>query len=150
MLRSVHHFNVIVADMAKTKHFYHDILGLEIALETVIEDAEFSRGVDLVETKVLATFFQLPDSQTMIEAFEYVSPSDGKPIPPDKKVNDAGWTHLCFQVDDIDATCDWLSKQGVKFSTTPVTIADDHPHVPGVRFCYFRGPDGEVLELLQG
>jgi len=39
------------------KEFYHEILGLEIALDTVIEDAEFSRGVGLNQAKVLASSF---------------------------------------------------------------------------------------------
>ena len=48
--------------------------GLEIALETTIEDAEFSRGVGLPNTKVLATFFKLPENSGLIETFQYVNP----------------------------------------------------------------------------
>jgi len=150
MFKSVHHFNLIVSDMEKTKEFYNKILGLDIAMETVIEDPEFSRGVGLPDTKLLATFFALPDNSALIETFQYLSPPDGKPLPADKKANDAGWTHLCFLVEDIEQTVKELVERGIEFLTTPVTIADTHPHVPGVRFCYFRGPDGEVLEILQG
>jgi len=56
MFSGLHHFNLIVADKEKTKAFYNALLGLEIALETEIEDDEFSRGVGLPGTKVLATF----------------------------------------------------------------------------------------------
>ena len=150
MLKSVHHLNLIVSDMAMTKRFYHETLGLEIALETVIEDAEFSRGVGLPDTKLLATFFKLPDSSAMIETFQYLVPSGGKPLPPDQKANDMGWTHLCFQVDDIDRAYQDLKAKGVEFLTDPVTIGKDHPNFAGVRFCYFLGPDREVLEILQG
>ena len=59
MFRGLHHFNLIVSDKEKTKAFYNGLLGLEIAVETVIEDDEFSRGVGLPGTKVLATFFQI-------------------------------------------------------------------------------------------
>jgi len=150
MLKSVHHINLIVSDMEKTKRFYHETLGLEIALETVIKDAEFSRGVGLKDTDLLATFFKLPDNSAMIETFQYLNPPNGKALPADKKANDMGWTHLCFQVDDIDRVYNDLKSKGVEFLTDPVTIAKDHPQFAGVKFCYFLGPDREVVEILQG
>jgi len=150
MLKALHHVNLIVSDMEKTKAFYNGILGLPIALETVIEDAEFSRGVGLPNTKVIATFFQLPNNPGLIETFQYVRPADGKPLPTDKKANDAGWTHICFQVDDVDQEVKALEGKGISFLSTPVTIAKTHPQFAGVRFCYFLGPDREVIEILQG
>ena len=149
MFRGLHHFNLIVSDMKKTKAFYNGVLGLEIALETEIEDDEFSRGVGLPGTKVLATFFKLPNNNGLIETFQYVHPQ-GTPIPATAKANDGGWQHLCFQVDDIDKTSQELKTKGVKFLSTPVTISQQHPYFAGVRFCYFHGPDREVLEILQG
>jgi catechol 2,3-dioxygenase-like lactoylglutathione lyase family enzyme len=149
MLRALHHFNLIVSDKEKTKKFYHDILGLEIALETEIDDDEFSRGVGLPGTKVLATFFKLPDNNGLIETFQYVRPPSAQ-IPKDAKANDAGWQHICFQVDDIEKAVKDLESKGVKFLSTPVTISKDHPFFAGVRFCYFHGPDREVVEILQG
>lgn len=149
MFTGLHHFNLIVADKEKTKAFYNGLLGLEIALETEIQDEEFSRGVGLPGTKVLATFFKIPANSGMIETFQYVNPR-GKPIPTGAKANDGGWQHLCFQVDDIEKTTRELKAKGIEFLSTPVTISQDHPFFAGVRFCYFRGPDGEVLEILQG
>jgi len=149
MLKALHHFNLIVSDMQKTKEFYNGRLGLEIAVETVIEDAEFSRGVGLPNTKVLATFFKLPNNAGLIETFQYMNPK-GKPVPADAKPNNGGWQHLCFQVDDINAACKALEEKGIKFLSTPVTIAKSHPVFAGVRFCYFQGPDREVVEILQG
>jgi catechol 2,3-dioxygenase-like lactoylglutathione lyase family enzyme len=85
----------------------------------------------------------------MIETFQYVHPA-GKPIPADAQANDGGWQHLCFQVDDMEKTAAELQAKGITFLSTPVTISPNHPFFAGVRFCYFRGPDGEVLEILQG
>jgi catechol 2,3-dioxygenase-like lactoylglutathione lyase family enzyme len=104
----------------------------------------------LPDTKVIATFFQLPNGAGLIETFQYVRPADGKPLPSDKKANDAGWTHICFQVDDIEKEVKELTAKGLSFLSTPVTIARTHPYFAGVRFCYFLGPDREVVEILQG
>ena len=149
MFSGLHHFNLIVSDKEKTKAFYNGILGLEIALETEIDDAEFSRGVGLPGTKVLATFFKLPDSNSLIETFQYVNPK-GRAVPADAKANDGGWQHLCFAVKDIDKAKAELEAKGVKFLSTPVTFSPLHPHFAGVKFCYFLGPDREVIEILQG
>ena len=148
MFTGLHHFNLIVSDMEKTKEFYNRRLGLEIALETVIEDPEFSRGVGLPGTKVLATFFKLPNNPGLIETFQYVHP-EGRPLPKGAKANDGGWNHICFQVDDIEKTYKELLAKGIEFLTTPVTLSQQHPHLPGARFCYFLGPDREVIEILQ-
>jgi catechol 2,3-dioxygenase-like lactoylglutathione lyase family enzyme len=85
----------------------------------------------------------------MIETFQYVNPP-GQPIPANAKANDGGWQHICFQVADIEKTKKDLESKGVKFLSTPVTISPQHPYFAGVRFCYFLGPDKEVLEILQG
>jgi catechol 2,3-dioxygenase-like lactoylglutathione lyase family enzyme len=149
VLAGLHHFNLIVSDMRRTKEFYHGRLGLEIALETTIEDPEFSRGVCLENTKVLATFFKLPNNNGLIETFQYERPP-GRPGRPDYRANDGGWGHLCFQVDDIEKTYQELKSRGVEFMSTPVTISKEHPFFAGVRFCYMLGPDREVVEILQG
>jgi len=148
MFKGLHHFNLIVSDMEKTKAFYNGTLGLEIAVETVIEDNEFSRGVGLPGTKVLATFFKLPQNSGMIETFQYIHPK-GSPMPKNAKANDGGWKHLCFQVDDIEKAYNEFKARGIQFLSTPVTISKDHPVFAGARFCYFLGPDDEVLEILQ-
>ena len=70
-------------------------------------------------------------------------------MPPDAAANNGGWQHLCFQVDDIEATHRELSAKGIGFLSTPVTISPSHPVFGGARFCYFLGPDHEVLEILQ-
>jgi glyoxylase I family protein len=122
MFSGLHHVNLIVSDKEETKAFYNGVLGLEIALETEINDHEFSRGVGLPGTKVLATFFKLPGGNGLIETFQYVNPK-GRPVPSDAKANDGGWQHVCFSVNDIEKTKRDLETKGVKFLSTPVTIS---------------------------
>ena len=148
MIKGMHHANVVVSDMAKTKEFYTGILGLEIALETVIDEMEFARGVGLPGTKVLATFFAVPGTPTLIETFQYLHPVS-RPVPTDARPNDMGVGHICFQVDDIQDAYRELRGKGVEFASDPVTIPPSHPKAGGIRFCYFYGPDRELLELLQ-
>ncbi len=142
MIKGLHHTNIVVSDMAKTKQFYTETLGLEIAFEASIEDSEFSRGAGLPGAKVAATFFAVPGSNTLVETFQYLNPPS-RPLPSDSKANDMGFGHICFEVNDIQQTFRTLLEKGVEFASTPVTMAN------GVRWCYFYGPDRERLELLQ-
>ncbi|MCY3757569.1 MAG: VOC family protein, partial [Acidobacteria bacterium] len=80
MIKGLHHTNIVVSDMTRTKRFYTETLGLEISLEVSIEDSEFSRGAGLADTRVVATFFSVPGSNTLIETFQYLNPSS-RPMP---------------------------------------------------------------------
>ncbi len=142
MIKGLHHTNIVVSDMGKTKDFYTEVLGLEISFEASFDESEFSRGAGLPGTRVTATFFSVPGSTTLVETFQYLNPP-GRGIPSDSKANDMGFGHICFEVTDIQDTYQELLQKGVGFASTPVTLAN------GARWCYFYGPDRERLELLQ-
>jgi catechol 2,3-dioxygenase-like lactoylglutathione lyase family enzyme len=58
-------------------------------------------------------------------------------------VCDHGITHLCLDVDDLDADYKRLLGAGVTFHSPPQDLG------AGVRTCYGRDPDGNVVELQQ-
>ena len=148
MIKGLHHANVVVSNMERTKEFYTRVLGLQVALETSIEDSEFARGVGFPGTKLLATFFAVAGSSTLIEAFQFLVPPS-RQVSADSKPTDMGVGHICFEVEDIDQTYRELRDKGVEFASSPVTISPAHPVAGGIRWCYFYGPDRERLELLQ-
>ncbi len=148
LFKGLHHFNVVVSDLETSKEFYSQILNLELILETEVDDSEFSRGVDLQGSRVKAAFFRLPNNDGIIELFQFLKPR-GRALRKDQKPNDRGWGHLGFEVEDIETSYRLLSDQGVRFMSPPVTIGPRHPHSAGVRFCYFFGPDRELIEILQ-
>jgi catechol 2,3-dioxygenase-like lactoylglutathione lyase family enzyme len=148
MITGFHHGNIIVSDLDRAKKFYTEVLGLTVAMETEIDDAEFARGVNIPGTKVRGIFFSVPNTPTMIEMFQYVAPDKSKSHNPGERASDIGIGHLAFQVSDIDAAYERLRDKGVSFVSSPVKIADSHKDVGGVRFCYFRDPDGTLLELI--
>lgn len=148
MFTGLHHGNVVVSDLERSKRFYTEVLGLQIAMETEIDEAEFARGVGIPGTKVKGVFFSIPNTPTLIEMFQYVAPRASKPVPAGSLPSDIGIGHLAFQVDDIDAVYKKLIEKNVPFVSTPVRLPESHKHVGGVRFCYFKDPDGILLELI--
>lgn len=57
-----------------------------------------------------------------------------------------GFTHLAFEVPDIEAAVDQLHADGVETDD----IIDCSGVVPGLRVCFFNDPDGNRVELMQG
>lgn len=57
-----------------------------------------------------------------------------------------GFKHLAFQVDDLDGTVARLVAAGV--SSDPVINCQ--AMAAGLRVCFLRDPDGNILELMEG
>ena len=148
MITGLHHGNIVVSDIERSKRFYTEVLGLQVAMETEIDEPEFARGVGIPGTKVKGVFFAVPNTPTLIEMFQYVAPRASRPIPAGSLPSDIGIGHLAFQVDDIDAVYEKLREKNVPFVSGPVTLPETHKDVGGVRFCYFKDPDGVLLELI--
>jgi len=148
MITKLNHANIIVSDLNRSKKFYTEVLGLEVLMETDIDESQFARGVGIPGAKVRGAFLQVPGTPTVIEMFEYTGPQRSNPIPKDWLPSDVGVGHIALEVNDLDAAYEKLEKQGVSFVSPPVTIPESHKDVGGVRFCYFKDPDGILLELI--
>ncbi len=121
-----HHVAVICSDYARSKHFYTEILGLEIVAE-VYREARGSYKLDL----------RLPDG-TQIELFSFPNP------PPRPSYPEAcGLRHLALTVAALDPVVAHLDAHGVKVE--PVRV-DEYT---GKRFTFFADPDGHPLELYE-
>lgn len=148
MITGLHHGNIVVSDLERSKRFYTELLGLRVAMETEIDEREFARGVGIPGTKVRAVFFAVTNTPTLIEMFQYVGPHKSRPRSGDALPSDLGIGHLAFQVEDIDSVYKKLSEKNIPFVSTPVRIPETHKDVGNVRFCYFKDPDGTLLELI--
>jgi glyoxylase I family protein len=125
-LARLHHIAVISSDYAVSKHFYTQILGLEVIRE-VYREARDSYKLDLL----------LPDG-TQIELFSFPDPPL-RPTHPEAR----GARHIAFEVADLDACVSNLESHGVKVE--PVRVDE----FTNQRFTFFPDPDGLPLELYE-
>jgi catechol 2,3-dioxygenase-like lactoylglutathione lyase family enzyme len=144
MIKGVHHTCVIVSDMEKSLKFYRDVLGMH-------EDANIKYDadpamMDLPGTEPKQHLVMLSAGNTVIELIQYIEPK-GKPY--DRRPCDIANMHICFQVDDIRDAYGRLVDLGIKFHRDPDFIGDDGGELSGYGYVYFRGPDNEILELIQ-
>ena len=121
-----HHVAIICSDYAKSKHFYTQVLGLEIVSE-IYRERRNSYKLDL----------RLPDG-VQIELFSFSNPPVRLSYP-----EGCGLRHLAFEVPSVDKAVVELQNQGVAAEQVRV---DEHT---GKRFTFFADPDGLPLELYE-
>ena len=126
MLNQIHHVAIICSDYAQSKHFYTEILGLQIVAEHYRAERA-SYKLDLA----------LPDGG-QIELFSFPNPPE-RPSRPEAQ----GLRHLAFAVDNIDACVNILQNKGIELEAVRV---DEYT---GARFVFFKDPDGLPLELYE-
>ena len=111
-----HHIAVVSPNYERMKAFYTETLGFAIVGRI--------EGTDVVFIDIGGTTIELMPG-----------PEGGDAARPA-----CGFTHLAFEVDDVDATYAELLSKGVEFHIEPKGVGD-------IRLAFFRDPDGNDLEL---
>jgi glyoxylase I family protein len=147
MLKNLHHVGIVVEDMTRSLRFYQTVLGGTIGLDLMMDLPEFARGVGIGGAKARIIFLQIPELSSQVELIQYTSPV-GKRMTNHLRT-EFGTTHLAFRVADIASVHKTFTEKGVHFDSAPSSFPADHPLLGGVKFCYFRDPDGALLELIE-
>lgn len=126
MINGLHHIAIIAGDYHKSKHFYVDILGMEVIKETYRETRD-SWKLDL----------KVPGGG-QIELFSFPGAPE-RPSYPEAR----GLRHLAFCVDDLDKAVADLTSKGIEVEDTRID------ELTGKRFTFFADPDGLPLELYE-
>jgi glyoxylase I family protein len=125
-LNRIHHIAIICADYTVSKAFYTHVLGFEIVREVYRSERD-SYKLDLA---VNGTY--------QIELFSFPDPPP-RPSRPEAQ----GLRHLAFEVDDLEAAVEHLTRNGV---FTEEIRVDEHTNK---RFVFFADPDGLPIELYE-
>ena len=126
LLGGIHHVAIIASDYARSRRFYHEVLGLPIIAET-LREARQSWKLDLA----------LPDG-SQLELFSFPAPPP-RPSRPEA----CGLRHLAFRVEDLDRVIAHLQRHGIAVEEIRVD------ELTGRRFTFFADPDGLPLELYE-
>ncbi|NCP63310.1 MAG: VOC family protein [Paraglaciecola sp.] len=126
MFKHIHHVAIICSDYAVSKHFYTQILGLQIIAENYRAERQ-SYKLDLA----------LADGG-QIELFSFPSPPR-RPSRPEA----CGLRHLAFAVDSVQQIKHKLEEQGIVVEDLRVD------EFTGKTFTFFQDPDGLPIELYE-
>ncbi|TRX41348.1 SMU1112c/YaeR family gloxylase I-like metalloprotein [Flavobacterium restrictum] len=125
-LNKVHHIAIIVADYDKSKHFYTQILGLTSIQEIYREERE-SYKLDLALHGVFVLeLFSFPNAPKRISSPEA-----------------CGLRHLAFEVNDIQATRDYLRAQNQEAEAIRIDLFTQK------KFFFIADPDGLPIEFYE-
>ncbi len=125
-IKCVHHIAIICSNYQQSKHFYTNILGLQIIREVYRKD-RLSFKLDLAL-----------NGHFIIELFSFPNPPLRSSQP-----EAAGLRHLAFGVENIESYIEYLKNNNVECE--PIRI-DQYTQK---KFSFFNDPDNLPLELYQ-
>lgn len=143
MITGIHHVSLVVADLRVMTAFYHDVCGLAVRGEREVHDSPFvSRVVGYDDVQLNLVMLGAEGDPTRLELIEYVSPRGSDGHGPK---NAFGASHVCFRVDDLEATYRRLSEAGMRFVASPTTETTASGQTHSV--CYAQDPEGNWIEF---
>ena len=141
----LHHTGFTVSDLDQSVSFYRDLLGCEVIATQEKEGGYLAAIVGYPDAHVRMAHLRVPDSEHVIELFEYVSPTGER---ADVLPRNVGASHLCFIVADLQAVYQELLEQGVTSFVSPPIEVDTGINRGGYGI-YLRDPDGITVEIFQ-
>lgn len=150
-LQGVHHVSLSVPDIDLARRFYIDLLGAEELAATQWEpgNAWIDAIVGLEGSGAKTFMARLKNIQ--VEVFEYTAPKS-PPVDPVRPVNVNGYTHIGFQVDDIQAVYEAMVEAGLTFHTPPDLsriVVDENGNKTGFAATYGRDYFGNIFEIME-
>lgn len=140
-IHRIDHVCINVNDLSAAKDFFVD-LGLEVQGEAELEGGWLGQLIGLHGVKTALVFMKTADGETSIELVKYHTPADENGIQP-SFANTLGIRHIAFVVEDIEAIVAKLKKKGSEIFSEVYRYEDSY------KLCYFRGPEGIILELAE-
>ncbi len=125
-INKVHHIAIIASDYEKSKHFYTQVLGLQVIRE-VYREARDSYKLDLAI-----------GNHYVIELFSFPNPP-ARPSRPES----CGLRHLAFEVENVVEAKQNIEAKGIEVE--PIRIDE----FTGKKFTFFADPDDLPIEFYE-
>lgn len=143
MIRGLHHPSITTGDLDRSLAFYEGILGFKpvfsFGWEAGTAMAAFAAKITAIPDST-ARAVTLKAGNGFLEIFEYTLPESNR--TDDRSLSQQGFSHICFDSDDVIADHARLVAAGVTFNSEPIDVGP-------MRVCYCRDPDGNFVELQQ-
>lgn len=142
MIRHFDHVTVCVQDLDAAKRFF-GLLGFAVDKAVVISGEPFTSYMGLDEIEADHVTMTIPGAAPRFEVqlLRYRRPAV-RTDPNIARLDKVGFNHICFAVDDAQATAERLRAQGVAVRSE---LKDFHSR----RLFFLTGPEGITVELAQ-
>ncbi len=139
------HTNIVAKDWRRLSDFYITVFECKVKPpERKLSGEWLDRATGLTQADLEGVHLILPghgDNGPTLEIFTY------KEILPREPgmANHSGFTHLAFEVDDVDETfAHALQKGATELGQVTRKVIDN---VGTLKFVYFRDPEGNIVEI---
>ena len=140
LIVGAHHTALCVRDFQGAIRFFTEFIGMTV--EWIVDrrdGAAFGEVTDLPGAAASMAMLRL--GAYRIELFKYLYPaSDREP----QRQCDQGYTHIAFEVSDVDAVHARLLEAGYRTTTAPVSLRAGYS-----RLVYAYAPENAVIEFIQ-
>ena len=140
---ATNHTSFTVSDIDRSLAFFRDALGFEVTSKGPRSPSLIQAITGVEGAEVLIAYVRGPGHS--IELIEYIKPETRSSVRP--QPCDTGFSHIAYDVDDIDAAIKAARDHSVE-PIGPVVAIDQGPH-RGSRVAYLRDPDGITIEFIE-
>lgn len=138
--KGVHHIALSVPSLEQAKEFYVDKLGFELVDEDYAPPSEMGDQLTQLHNAD-CHLMMIKAGNVFFEVFEFHNPTPAEQNM--RPVCDHGYTHMAFEVEDINTAYTFLADAGVTWNSEPVES------IEGYLMTYGRDPFGNVIEIQQ-
>ena len=139
------HTNITARDWKRLSNFYINVFSCTVKPpERKLSGNWLDQATGLAESELEGVHLLLPghgDSGPTLEIFSYKDSHESEPI----MANYTGFTHIAFEVDDVEQTFNEAMKSGGQSLGKVTEKAVDG--VGFLNFVYFRDPEGNIVEI---
>ena len=140
---ATNHTSFTVSDIDRSLAFFRDALGFEVTSKGPRSPSLIQAITGVEGAEVLIAYVRGPGHS--IELIEYIKPETRSSVRP--QPCDTGFSHIAYDVDDIDAAIKAARDHSVE-PIGPVVAIDQGPY-SGSRVAYLRDPDGITIEFIE-
>ena len=140
-IKRIDHIGVVVNDIEAVKAFFLDF-GFTVQGESEEQSELLDKVTGFKNAKSHVVFLQAPNGQITLELSKFLNPTNKSEVP-ENFIYSHGMQHLAFVVDDIESCVALVKQKGWDI------FVDVYNYENIFKLCYFRGPEGIILELAE-
>jgi catechol 2,3-dioxygenase-like lactoylglutathione lyase family enzyme len=144
----IDHTAIVVEDTERSLRFYRDRLGLRIAGESENYGTEQEHLNNVFGARLRITSLRASGGGPGVEFLEYLSPTDGRPIPIDQRPNDLAHWQTKMTTTDAEALGRQLLLDKYRFFSSGVIMLS-RGEAEFERGMLVRDPDGHAVQLIE-
>jgi catechol 2,3-dioxygenase-like lactoylglutathione lyase family enzyme len=140
-IKRIDHIGIVVNDLVKAKEFFADF-GFIVQGEAEEQSDLLDKVTGVKNAISRIVFLEAPNGQINIELSTFIQPAITSVIP-ENFIYSHGIRHIAFVVENIEAIVTSVKQKGYE------VFVDTYDYENVYKLCYFRGPEGIILELAE-